>query len=272
MLPLSFWLILFSLAPTLAQTSKSDEVSKDQSGADAEKNPIKAADATLPVAVTKPLPESVADLQIIQEQTKKVVAKVTPCVVGIQIDGASGSGVIVSKDGLVLTAGHVSGKPGTPCKLLLPDGKQLNGKSLGRNSGIDSGMIQITTEGKWNYCEMGRSDTLKPGNWCIAIGHPNGFQKGRTPVVRLGRILSASRSTISTDCTLVGGDSGGPLFDMEGKVIGIHSRIGATITSNMHVPIKTYTETWDRLVKSEEIGVSVASAPAARGPPRPRSR
>ena len=59
---------------------------------------------------------------------------------------------------------------------------------------------------------------------------------------------------IRSDCTLVGGDSGGPLFDMEGKVIGIHSRIGQPITANLHVPVNTYRDTWDLLVKSETLG------------------
>jgi serine protease Do len=57
-----------------------------------------------------------------------------------------------------------------------------------------------------------------------------------------------------TDCTLVGGDSGGPLFDMTGKVVGVHSRIGGAITFNIHVPVDTYKETWDRLVASEVWG------------------
>ena len=51
---------------------------------------------------------------------------------------------------------------------------------------------------------------------------------------------------IRTDCTIVGGDSGGPLFDMNGRVIGIHSRIGGGITQNMHVPVDTYRDTWKR--------------------------
>jgi len=209
---------------------------------------------TLHPALTKPLPESLDDLKAIQEQTKKVVDKVSAATVGIQIGGASGSGIIVTKDGMVLTAGHVSGKPGQKCTLLLPDGKRLEGKSLGRNPGIDSGMIQIISEGSWEFCEMGKSEDLKQGQWCIAIGHPNGYQKGRSPVVRLGRILNNGKTALTSDCTLVGGDSGGPLFDMAGKVIGIHSRIGATIASNVHVPINVYTESWDRLVKGDEIG------------------
>jgi serine protease Do len=233
-------LLLFSFV----QSAPADESKKD--------------DTALPSAITKSLPQSVDDLKAIQEQTKRVLEKVIPCTVGVQIGGASGSGVIVSKDGLVLTAGHVSGKPGQKCRIILSDGKTVEGKSLGRNERIDSGMFKITTEGTWPFCEMGKSEDLKSGQWCIATGHPNGYQKGRSPVVRLGRILNNGRTAISTDCTLVGGDSGGPLFDMDGKVIGIHSRIGGTINSNIHVPVYTYQEQWDRLVKGDEIGPAVA--------------
>jgi len=65
---------------------------------------------------------------------------------------------------------------------------------------------------------------------------------------------------VTTDCSLVGGDSGGPLFDMAGKVIGIHSRIGPTITSNVHVPINTYIDQWDRLANGDEVGSGASSA------------
>src|SRR5262249_1778852 len=110
---------------------------------------------------------------------------------------------------------------------------------------------QITDEGEWPFVDLGKSEDLKPGQWCIACGHPGGYKKDRPPVVRLGRVLETSRSVIVTDCTLGGGDSGGPLFDLDGKVIGIHSRIGGPITANAHVPVDTYRSTWDRLVKSE---------------------
>src|SRR5262249_24520783 len=148
----------------------------------------------LPPAVTKPLPESLDDLKAIQSQVKKVLEKVIPCTVGVQIGGASGSGVIVSEDGLVLTAGHVSGKPGQKCRIILSDGKTIEGKSLGRNERMDSGMFKITAEGKWPFCDMGASEDLKSGQWCIATGHPNGYQKGRAPVVRLGRIISSGKN------------------------------------------------------------------------------
>ena len=76
-------------------------------------------------------------------------------------------------------------------------------------------------------------------------------------MVRLGRVLAFADSAIRTDCTLVGGDSGGPLFDMYGRVVGIHSRIGTPITANIHVPVDTYRETWERLVAAEVWGQGI---------------
>jgi serine protease Do len=217
-----------------------------------------ARKSELPPAVEKPAPENLADLRAIQGQVHKVLDKVVPCTVGVIVGGASGSGVIIDKEGTVLTAGHVSGKPGQDCTLIFADGKKVKGKTLGQNKGIDSGMIRITDKPEkgeeWPHLEMGNSAELKKGQWVISCGHPGGYKTGRSPVVRLGRILDASNTTIRTDCTLVGGDSGGPLFDLNGNVIGIHSRIGATLQSNIHVPIDTYRETWDRLVASESWG------------------
>ena len=214
----------------------------------------------LPAAIEKVAPENVADLKVIQNQVKKVLEKVIPCTVGVQLGGSSGSGVIINSDGFVLTAGHVSGKPGQDCILIFADGKKVKGKTLGQNKGIDSGMIKIVEpnkddkDGKWPFVEMGNSADLKKGQWVIATGHPGGFKPGRTPVVRVGRVLEATKDVIRTDCTLVGGDSGGPLFDMNGKVVGIHSRIGGTLQNNFHVPVDTYRVTWDRLAKSESWG------------------
>lgn len=208
----------------------------------------------LPPAFEKAVPETVKDLQDIQKHVRTLLDRTLRCTVGIRIGAAQGSGVIISKDGYVLTAGHVSGTPDRNCKIILPDGRVLNGKTLGANRGIDSGLIKITDEGDYPFCEMAQSADVKKGHWCLAIGHPGGVQAGRSPVVRLGRILEASKSFVRTDCTLVGGDSGGPLFDMTGKVIGIHSRIGGPITANIHVPVDTYRETWDRLAKGEEWG------------------
>ena len=200
-------------------------------------------------------PTDVAKLRALELRVEKMLDKAKAATVGVRMGAAQGSGVIVSEDGYVLTAGHVSAKPGVECTLVMPDGKVLKGKTLGRNGSIDSGMIKIVAEGKYPFAEMGKSGPLKKGQWVVAIGHPGGFRANRTPVVRVGRILYADPSLIRTDCTLVGGDSGGPLFDLDGKVIGIHSRIGGnSITENVHVPIDTYRQTWERLVASQNWG------------------
>jgi serine protease Do len=211
---------------------------------------------TRPAALDKPVPQDVQDLRAIQQQVKKVLAKAIPCTVAVRIGNAFGSGVVVSKDGYVLTAGHISAEPDRQVTLIFPDGRKVKGKTLGSNQEIDSGMIQITEEGEWPFVEMGDASKLKKGDWCITLGHPDGYKLGRSPVLRLGRVLEARKRTIRTSCPLVGGDSGGPLFDMGGKVIGIHSRIGNSLSSNIHVPVDTYRATWDRLVKGEVWGGS----------------
>jgi len=199
-------------------------------------------------------PDNVADLKAMEAHIKALTAKVTPSTVGVQVGNAQGSGVIVSRDGYVLTAAHVSGKPGRDVTIILHDGRTVQGKTLGLNREIDAGLMKITTAGNWPFLQMGDSSKLKDGQWIIGTGHPNGYQSGRKPVLRLGRVLANHASVIVTDCTLVSGDSGGPLFDMDGKVIGIHSRIDSPLTSNMHVPANTYKETWDRLIDGEEWG------------------
>ncbi len=209
----------------------------------------------LPPVFDKPLPEGVQDLKAIQTQVKKVVDQVLPCTVGLQIGQAQGSGVIINADGYVLTAAHVSGQPGRKVRIILHDGRLLHGVTLGADQGMDSGLVKITDPGAdFPYVDTGHSAGLKKGQWVIAIGHPGGYQPGRPPVVRVGRILETNGKLVRSDCTLVGGDSGGPLFDMTGKVVGIHSRIGGHITYNIHVPVDTFVTTWEKLAASEVWG------------------
>ena len=213
-----------------------------------------AKQTALAEVFSKQAPENVEDLRAIQRHVTKLVKRTIPCTVCVRIHGAQGSGVIISKDGYVLTAGHVLQKPGLKAIITLHDGRRVRGVTLGRNIGLDSGLIKITDEGDWNYAEMGSSKDLKLGEWCLAIGHPGGFQTGRQPVVRLGRILEKRKNVLRTDCPLIGGDSGGPLFDMKGRVVGIHSKISLSLTDNFHVPVDAYRSTWDRLAAKELWG------------------
>jgi serine protease Do len=208
-------------------------------------------------------------LKALQSRVKGVVDKCSDATVGVLIGMGAGSGVIVSEDGLVLTAAHVSGEPGRTCKIVLPDGKMLKARTLGFNEKLDNGMIQIVdkgpNDGKWPFLKVGKSADLKKGQWLVSLGHPGGWQKGRPPVARLGQVRQSTKSTIQTSCTLVGGDSGGPLFDLEGNVVGIHSRIGYTLETNIHVPADVFTSAWTQMVRGEDLGKPAKPATASFG-------
>ena len=213
-------------------------------------------------------PDTVEELRALESKVKSVTEKVMPCTVGLLVGQGAGSGVIVSDSGLVLTAAHVIGKPGEPCRVVLSDGTRVAGKSLGVNAKLDSGMVQITDKppegvkwpgveaGKWPVAELGKSADLKKNQWLISLGHHGGPRPGRTPPLRLGRFdyFSKSDQTLKTDCTLVGGDSGGPLFDLNGKLVGIHSKIGVFLEYNMHVPIDAFRPDWDQLAEGAVLG------------------
>jgi serine protease Do len=203
-------------------------------------------------------PQSVADLKAIETHVQGLIEKVLPTTVAVQVGPAQGSGVIISPDGFVLTAAHVSGAPGRTAWLVLHDGTRISGTTLGVYRTLDAGLIKIdqTQPGhQWQHATMGESKDVAPGQWCVAAGHPGGFQSDRPPVMRLGRVLSLNdNATITTDCTLIGGDSGGPLYGMDGKVIGVNSRIGNPLIVNLHVPVNTFRDEWDRLTRGDAWG------------------
>ena len=200
-----------------------------------------------------------------QDKISAAVSKTRPAVVAIQSRGklgmGSGSGVIVSADGLILTAAHVvdaaGGEEGEggAVDVVLPDGRQVKGKVLGRDRNRDSAMVQIEEGKDWPFAEPARADSVEKGEWCIAMGHPGGFDIQRGAPVRVGRLWKANdKAFYRSDCTVSGGDSGGPLFDLEGRVIGIHSNISMDVSENRHVPIGVFHDEWDRLKKGEVWG------------------
>jgi serine protease Do len=188
-------------------------------------------------------------LRDLEKRTLETIEKVTPCIVAV----SGGSGVVVSEDGLVLTVAHVGQRAGRTVTMTFPDGRRVRGKTLGNDEGVDAGMIQISQEGKWPHVELGKSADLQVGQWCLAMGYPVTFDRGKPPAVRIGRIQRNATTAIVTDCTIMGGDSGGPLFDMNGKLVGVGSRCDNRLTINIHVPIDCYRSFWDRLADSEDF-------------------
>ncbi len=199
------------------------------------------------------------DLMAIQELLQKSKDKARAATVCIQLGQGSGSGVIISEDGLILTAAHVSAGVNKEVTVIMEDGKKLKARTLGLHSETDAAMIQITEKGSYPYVsiEPGKEPataSTKLGDWVFSLGHSGGFDKERGSGLRLGRLVRIAETTIQSDCTLIGGDSGGPLFDMNGVLIGIHSRVGKVTEENMHVPMHVFHTHWETMKKGEFIG------------------
>ena len=199
---------------------------------------------------------SIHQLKNIQKDLQKLLPESSKATVGLVINGASGSGVIVSEDGYVLTAAHVSQKSGSKVTIIMPDGTRYKGKSLGNHVRGDVGMIKITDKGKFPFVKMARSAEQAEGDWCYALGYPGGYNKERGPVVRIGKVIEIRPNVVWTDCTLLGGDSGGPLFNFKGEVIGINSRIFNTSEDNLHGPVDLILDNWDKMANGEAIRFS----------------
>lgn len=199
---------------------------------------------------------SIDDLRVIERKTGELAERVMPCTVALisERTGASGSGVVTSAEGLILTAAHVT-DGADEVDVVFPDGKQTRAKVLGSNFSKDIGMAQILEEGPWPFATLGESKPLKAGSWVVAMGHSEGYDPARTPPLRFGRVVSDGPGNfLTTDCKLIGGDSGGPLFDMEGRVVGINSSIGPSLDNNNHAGIDGFREDWDRMLAGESWG------------------
>ena len=201
----------------------------------------------------KPYPENKTDLLKIQERLREILPNASKAVVAIESGDGAGSGVIVTEDGIILTAAHVIGRSGKRIKVRLPDGKLVNAITLGGSEISDAGMAKITDEGNWDIAKMAERGSSQVGDWCFALGHPGGFMKERGIVTRLGRVIDKEDETMRTDSRLLGGDSGGPLFDFEGKVIGIHSRIAKRDDQNYHAAIESYHANWNSFLEKKLI-------------------
>ncbi|MFG0332682.1 MAG: S1C family serine protease [Maioricimonas sp. JB049] len=204
----------------------------------------------------RPAPVTIADLRAIEDRVVELTERVKEYTVSLQIGRAQGTGVIVAPEGYILTAGHVSGKPGRFVTIILPNGERIPGRTLGINDTLDAGLVKITTSRTdWPHAPMGHSEEVKVGDWCLVMGHPGGYDETRGVVARLGRVAFSSNRIMQTDCELVGGDSGGPVFGMNGQIIGINSRIQRDLNHNFHTPIKAFHDSWDRLKEGEQFSV-----------------
>ncbi len=140
---------------------------------------------------------------------------------------ALGSGFIIDKKGIVITNNHVI-KGAEDIIVSVNGSTEYKAKVIGKDPYMDLAVLQIQSDQKFQPVEFGDSDKARVGDWVVAIGNPYGF--GGT--VTSGIISSKNRDIggkyddfIQTDASINTGNSGGPLFDLDGKVIGINTAI-----------------------------------------------
>jgi len=170
-----------------------------------------------------------------------------------QRTSAQFSGVVVSADGYILTAAHTI-LPGKNYKVFFPDGRECIALALGKienkdTPGIpDVGMMKITDKGIYPFAEMGYSGSLSENEPCISISYPESLNQA-LPTLRLGNVAEVKNQYgfIRSTCKMEPGDSGGPLFDYYGRVIGLHSAIDVSEEMNFEIPVDLYRRYWTAL-------------------------
>jgi serine protease Do len=140
----------------------------------------------------------------------------------------AGSGVIISKDGYILTNNHVV-EGAKEVTITLATKKEYEAQVVGRDPKTDLAVLKIEAKKTLPAAEMGNSEHLKVGDWVIAIGNPFGLNHTVTSgiVSAKGRVIGAGPydDFIQTDASINPGNSGGPLFNMRGEVVGINTAI-----------------------------------------------
>ena len=221
-----------------------------------------------------------------QKEVVDVIAQATSSVVGISKvknigstiflkDGSSklglGTGLIVTDNGYILTNAHVSGEKYSTCYVTLETGEVFTGNVVWSDMDVDLALLKISAK-NLIYAKLGDSDNIKVGEKVYAIGNPIGFEFERT--VTSGIISAIDRTIkieedensymsnlIQTDATINLGNSGGPLINIDGEVVGINTlKITSAEGISFAVPInlvKTIIEKFATQGKFEEASIGI---------------
>ena len=171
----------------------------------------------------------------------------------------TGSGFIISSDGVILTNAHVV-EGADEIRIRLTDNREFSGKVLGLDKKTDSAVVKIEAK-DLPVLKMGSSEQLKVGEWVAAIGSPFGLDN----TVTAGIVSAKSRALpseeyvpfIQTDVAVNPGNSGGPLFNMKGEVVGINSQIfstsGGFMGLSFSIPIDLAIQIKDQLIENGRV-------------------
>lgn len=157
-----------------------------------------------------------------------------------------GSGFVVDPDGIVITNNHVI-EQADEIKVNFSDGTTLAAEVVGRDPKTDIAVLRVKPDGKLPFVEFGDSEGARVGDWVVAIGNPFGLGGTVTAgiISAINRDINAGPydAFIQTDASINRGNSGGPLFNLEGQVIGVNTAIispsGGSIGIGFSVPSAT---------------------------------
>ncbi|NVM21269.1 MAG: DegQ family serine endoprotease [Desulfobacterales bacterium] len=180
-----------------------------------------------------------------------------------------GSGFILDKEGHIVTNNHVI-ENADKIKVKLKNGKEYDAEISGRDPNTDIALVKVKGLRKFQIAKLGDSDTLKVGEWVVAIGSPFGLEHTVTAgiVSAKGRVIGSGPydDFIQTDASINPGNSGGPLVNMKGQVVGINtaivSRSGGNVGIGFAIPINLARGVIEQLKTSGEVtrgwlGVSI---------------
>ncbi len=180
---------------------------------------------------------------------------------------SEGSGVIITADGYILTNRHVIDQA-EKVTVDLSGGGSFPAKVIGSDARDDLALIKIEPKSPLPVAPLGDSDAVRPGEWVMALGNPYGFEYSVTVGVVSGKGRSLPSSTfgdfIQTDAAIYPGNSGGPLFDLAGEVVGINSQVIPDTNLGFAVPINSAKEILPQLLQKGKVirgylGVSIGS-------------
>ena len=173
---------------------------------------------------------------------------------------ATGSGFIIDKDGTIVTNNHVVGNA-TTVTVYLSDGREIPARVIGRDLKTDIAVLRIREDNPVPFVNFGDSDKVKPGQWAIAVGNPFGLGES----VTFGFISARSRNIgngyygtfLQVDAPINQGNSGGPLFDKNGLVVGMNTAIfsptGGSVGIGFAIPSNTVRDVVDQIIKDGKV-------------------
>ncbi len=172
---------------------------------------------------------------------------------------AQGSGFLISPDGYILTNNHMV-EESEKVEIELTDGRKFTAKIIGTDSDSDVAVVKVDAK-DLPYLELADSDALEVGEWVLAIGNPLGLSHTVTAGIvsakgRSGFRLANYENFIQTDAAINFGNSGGPLINLDAKVVGINTAIvGASgnIGIGFAIPINMAKNIYDQLVESGTV-------------------